>query len=353
MSFVTVAITGGPAGGKTTTMKELQRQFGDQVLVMPEVASILLDGGFPKPGRDLAHSPEWVEHFQNAVVPTQLSMEACFRDMALQRTTRVLVCDRGLLDSAAYLGRGVDGFLKLFGFNLDDIHRRYDLVLHLESVAVKQPDLYERVKDTNNRYENALEAAQVDADIQAAWASHSNRVTIAAPNIKGVTSQVVHLVGQYLREEIERKYLLSGMPSMKLGKGIPVHQGYLPIPLEIRARRMGDDGYLTIKGNATHGGSRRLECERQFDTWAIDEALSYATAYVEKTRWVIPYGAYRLELDLYHGRLDGLVTLECEFVNEAAMEAFTLPDWAKDAVDITDDPRYKNRELAFKGLPKN
>jgi CYTH domain-containing protein len=355
MSFVTVAVTGGPAGGKTTAMKELTKQFGDQVLVMPEVASILLDGGFPKPGRDMVYSPEWAERFQNAVVPTQLSMEACFRDMALQRMARVIVCDRGLLDSAAYLGRGVDGFLTLFGFNLDDIHRRYDLVIHLESVAVKRPDLYERVRHTNNRYESAREAAEVDAAIQTAWARHPNRVVVASHDIKEVTGEVVHFIAQYLREEIERKYVLPAMPAIALPPGEQVVQGYMDTHMEMRWRKMGNNHYFTVKGQASVGGHRRPECERQFDAWAYEQAMAKdVVVQVAKTRWIIPHsGGGRIELDEYQGPLAGLVTLECEFPNEVAMEAFVLPDWAKDAVDVTDDPRYKNRSLAFQGLPVN
>ncbi len=353
MSFVTVAVTGGPAGGKTTGMKELPKLFGDQVLVMPEVASILLDGGYPNPGRDVVHSPEWVEGFQNAVVPVQLNMEEEYRRMALQRATRVLVCDRGLLDPAAYLGRGVEAYLEMFGFSLEDLHKRYDLVVHLESVAVKRPDLYAKVKHTNNRFESAEEAAAVDLAIQAAWNGHPNRVVVSSASIQEVKNNLCNLVGQFLREEIERKYLLQRMPNIALGEGIPVTQGYMPTEVEMRARRMGDQGYITIKGDASHGGSQRPECERQFDIWAIEAALKSAKSVVEKTRWIIPHGQYRLELDQYHGPLEGLVTVECEFLTQEAMDAFALPDWAIEARawDVTDDPRYKNIRLAEHGLP--
>lgn len=353
MSFVTVAVTGGPAGGKTTGMKELPKQFGDQVLVMPEVASILLDGGYPNPGRDVVHSPEWVEGFQNAVVPVQLNMEEEYRRMALQRIARVLVCDRGLLDPAAYLGKGVEAYLKMFGFTLEDLHKRYDLVIHLESVAVKRPDLYAKVKHTNNRFESAEEAAAVDLAIQKVWAWHPNRVVVSSETIEEVKRKLCDFVGQFLREEIERKYLLPQMPNIPLGEGAPVRQGYMPTDVEMRARLMGDKGYLTIKANATHGGSRRPESERQFDLWAIEAAMKSARHTVNKTRWIIPYGEYRLELDQYHGPLEGLVTVECEFLTEEAMNAFKLPDWAIEvgAVDVTDDSRYKNIRLAEHGLP--
>ena len=83
-------------------------------------------------------------------------MENEYRVMAERRITRVLLCDRGLLDGAAYLGRGVPFFLDLFGMNVEDVHARYDRVLHLESIAVSDAALYEQLKKSNPaRYENA------------------------------------------------------------------------------------------------------------------------------------------------------------------------------------------------------
>ena len=56
-----------------------------------------------------------------------------------------------------------------------------------------------------------------------------------------------------------------------------------------------------------------------------------------------------LELDVYHGRLEGLLTAEVEFDAVAAASAFVPPDWL--GRDVTDDPRYKNKKLATDGLP--
>jgi len=54
-------------------------------------------------------------------------------------------------------------------------------------------------------------------------------------------------------------------------------------------------------------------------------------------------------LDIYHGDLEGLVSAEVEFKSiEESMEFFP-PSWFKR--EITKDKRYKNRNLAVKGIP--
>lgn len=53
-----------------------------------------------------------------------------------------------------------------------------------------------------------------------------------------------------------------------------------------------------------------------------------------------------LEIDSYLDTLDGLYILECEFKSIEAADAFELPPWASGAMEVTYDPRYKNKNLA-------
>jgi len=70
---------------------------------------------------------------------------------------------------------------------------------------------------------------------------------------------------------------------------------------------------------------------------------------VLKTRYFVPLGDLTVEVDLYEGDLDGLVTAEVEFPDEASALAFEAPAWL--GRDVTDDKRYGNRVLAVDGLP--
>ena len=114
-------------------------------------------------------------------------------------------------------------------------------------------------------------------------------------------------------------------------------------------RRYGERCLWTVKGE---GGLSRREFEIEIPSWVFD-LLWAGTGQrrIEKIRHQAPWQGLTLEVDVYSGRLAGLVALECEFPDEAAAAAFSLPGWAADAREVTDDPRYQNRALAEHGLP--
>lgn len=64
---------------------------------------------------------------------------------------------------------------------------------------------------------------------------------------------------------------------------------------------------------------------------------------IEKVRYVLPYGDKKLEMDLYPFWSDRAI-LEIELANES--ESVTLPDYVKILREVTEDPRYKNVNLA-------
>ncbi len=43
-----IVLTGGPGGGKTTAADLFRRELGERVVIVPESATILFAGGFPR-----------------------------------------------------------------------------------------------------------------------------------------------------------------------------------------------------------------------------------------------------------------------------------------------------------------
>ena len=43
-----IVLTGGPGGGKTTAGDLFRREFGERVVLVPEAATLLFSGGFPR-----------------------------------------------------------------------------------------------------------------------------------------------------------------------------------------------------------------------------------------------------------------------------------------------------------------
>ena len=62
---------------------------------------------------------------------------------------------------------------------------------------------------------------------------------------------------------------------------------------------------------------------------------------VEKTRHSISYAGFKWAIDVYEGKLAGIVLAEIELEDEE--QAFEKPDWV--GPEITDDPRFRKREL--------
>jgi len=151
--------------------------------------------------------------------------------------------------------------------------------------------------------------------------------------------------------EIERKFLVDVLPDdLDTHPSREIEQGYLAITddVEVRLRRYGDQTFLTVKSS---GGEARVEEEidiepRRFEVlWPLTEGRR-----IQKRRHVIPAGdGLKVELDIYHGDLNGLLVAEVEFDSAAAAEGFAPPAWF--GREVTDDPRYKNKRLAIEGPP--
>ena len=154
-------------------------------------------------------------------------------------------------------------------------------------------------------------------------------------------------------QEIERKFLVTGelpddldqYPSEQIG------QGYVAVAedgTEVRVRARGGDYTLTVKS----GPSRvRVEEEIEIDERRF-ESLWALTAgrRIEKRRYVLPAGdQLSIELDVYGGELDGLVTAEIEFDSVDEAESFEPPPWI--GSDVTGDGGYSNQSLAAHGRP--
>lgn len=157
--------------------------------------------------------------------------------------------------------------------------------------------------------------------------------------------------------EIERKFTVSTIPA-KLEQYVckELEQGYLCTHPVVRVRKSvkgGEAGYILCyksklglekKEDATAQVCR--EEEMPLTKEAYEKLLSKVDGRViTKKRYLIPYEAYTIELDVFAGELAGLVFAEVEFPDEEAAAAFVMPDWFGE--DVTFDDRFKNNRLAL------
>ncbi|MEZ6041885.1 MAG: ATP-binding protein [Planctomycetaceae bacterium] len=193
-----IVLTGGPCSGKTTVQKVLRETFTHQLVHVPEAATILLEGGFLAPGPALPWSEAWQASFQRAVVALQYSLEEIYASTS--DTAKLIVFDRGLLDGAAYTPGGVSEFQQRHRIDPKDAMQRYDVVIHLESLATADPARYGR-SNNDHRFEPLEQAQRLEYAVRDAWAAHPRRIFVkGCHGVDGKVAEVCQLFREFLAE---------------------------------------------------------------------------------------------------------------------------------------------------------
>jgi hypothetical protein len=156
-----IAVTGGPGGGKTTAADLFRRELGEQVVIVPESATILFAGGFPRATRGEARRSA-----QSAIFHVQRNLEDV---QAALYPDRILLCDRGTIDGAAYWPDGGNEFFGAMGTSLEAELERYDAVVFFETAAIAGLSI-----EGGNpiRQESLEQARSLDAKLRTLWSKH-------------------------------------------------------------------------------------------------------------------------------------------------------------------------------------
>ena len=121
-----------------------------------------------------------------------------------------------------------------------------------------------------------------------------------------------------------------------------IEQAYINRKPTMRIRRQDDEYYFTYKGEG-------LMAREEYNLPLNEEAYCHLKEkadgkVITKTRYLIPYGGYTIELDVFEGELSPLVIAEVEFPSIEEAESFTPPEWFDK--DVTSDPKYQNSNLS-------
>ena len=175
-----VVLTGGPCGGKSTALAMIQERLesiGVAVVCVPEAATVLFTGGVKV--EVLKADPVG---FQVTLLRMQMANEDTFEELAARQARAngkpaVVICDRGCMDSKAYVGPGEWGrVLDGLGWNETRLRdRRYDAVVHLVSAADGAEEFY-TTENNAARTETAEQARALDKRMMSCWVGHPNLV---------------------------------------------------------------------------------------------------------------------------------------------------------------------------------
>jgi predicted ATPase len=160
-----VVLTGGPGAGKTAVLEVIRRHLCRHVCVLPEAASILFTGGFPRDASLAARASG-----QRAIFHVQRELER----YGVARDAAIVLCDRGTVDGVAYWPTEAGDLWRDLGATREVEIARYHRVIHLRTpiVGYNQTD--------PARIEAQGEAATLDAAIARAWEGHPRRTFVEA-----------------------------------------------------------------------------------------------------------------------------------------------------------------------------
>lgn len=355
----TFVLTGGPCGGKSSGLVHLQEtlvEAGFGCVIVPEAATLAINAGF-RPGQTIP-----VLDFQRLNLKTVASLEDNWRQAALRLKAdrAVVLCDRGMMDSKAYVP--ADQFAavreEMRAAEVAWRDKRYDAVFHLRTAAMGAEEFY-TLANNAARSETPAQALELDQRTLRAWTGHPHVAVIDnstdfAGKMLRLRQEVFRALGVPEPLEIERKFLIGPVAD----KDFPVHsvvvdieQAYLlnPNPNEVvRVRRRGQDGafvyYRTVKKHLAPGVN--VETESQIDEREYFLSLGFRqpeTKIIKKRRRCFIYKELYFELDEF---LDpaGLWLLEIELTKQ--QQKVILPPFLNIVREVTEDKTYSNYQLA-------
>jgi predicted ATPase len=160
-----VVVMGGPGAGKTAVLELAAHIFCRHVAILPEAATIIFGGGFPR-----HDSAAGLAACQRATFAVRRQLEALVVD---EGRVGVALCDRGTIDGRAYWPESAESFWDAMGTTSDEELARYMAVIHLQT-----PPLAEGYHQDRIRTETVGKAREIDRLISAAWAHHPRRVFV-------------------------------------------------------------------------------------------------------------------------------------------------------------------------------
>ena len=359
-----IVLTGGPCAGKTTALVKITEYFsgfGYKVFNVPEVPTIFSTAGwnYLTPNRDLYYQGE------RAILETQLALENQFMRLAEVCTKPVLiVCDRGTMDISAYITPDEwEEITHRAGTNPNELHERYDAVLHLVSAADGAEQYYTTATNAT-RYEQANEeglriARELDKKVIKAWTGHPHLRVINNHDdfenkLNRVLSEISKVVGlpQPVQEErIFRVRVTGEIPECSESL---ITQTYLVAEpgCEVRLRRREWSGGKVVN---VHRSKKRLsdteviETERRVDNNLYEQMLQQSDPYrftIKKRRQSFIWKGQFFEIDTFIEPLNDLVMMETKGV--AAQESVNFPPFIEVIEDVTGNSRYLNYNIALR-----
>lgn len=138
MKVKTVVLSGGPVAGKSMLLRGLKPELenlGYNVITVSEVAGSLIENGINVNVMNMTSFEELQLKKQFDDEETALVAAAFIEN----NKDTVILLDRGALDVLPYVGESAEQVFENVGVPLESAYKRYDLVIHLHTIADRVP----------------------------------------------------------------------------------------------------------------------------------------------------------------------------------------------------------------------
>ena len=359
MKVLKVALTGGPCGGKTTSIKTIEEEFqerGYHVIVVPEAATILINSGI----RPFGNNGLPMYDFQKYVMQLQFQLEEYAERAAEEIPAKtIIVCDRGLLDDKAYVSDDeYNKLLEKFNTTKMDLFNRYDLVMHLVTAAEGKEEFY-TTANNEARTETPEQAREKDRKTLEAWLGHDNLKIIGndtefSVKIARTVQEIYELLRFPYPIQKQEKYLISDVDMSKLLKQKPVIidiEQYFEFTdsqeiIYRKSKISGKTKYTKITKIDTDINKERIIKKKNISEEEYTENIKEQKP-IKKKRYCFSYLNQYFRLDIFD---DGLKMLEIEETNKTG--ARKIPAFITVEDEVTTDVDYRNASLYNKKKSK-
>ena len=147
-----------------------------------------------------------------------------------------------------------------------------------------------------------------------------------------------------MAKEIERKFLVRGEFKHLAVKHMRITQGYFSVdPARIIRLRICDGkAVFSIKAPLGKTVFSRHEWEFGIPLSEAQEMLKVCLpVIIQKTRYLVPFSNHIYEVDVFHGKNEGLIIAEMELTSED--EVFERPVWLGE--EVTGKAEFYNSNL--------
>lgn len=350
-----IALTGGPCAGKTTSIERIKAEFCEKdynVLVVPEAATLLINMGIRPFGNNAVSMLE----FQKYVLETQEILEEfATRNAKQSNNDTIIICDRGFLDSKAYITETeFKELLSIYDKKELDYMHSYDLVIHLRTAAYGKEEFY-TLDNNGARTETPDEARMKDTLTLNSWLGHPKLVIVGndtnfEEKQNRVLSEIYNILGKPYPIQRQYKYLVDSIHLNNFDKTAGV------VRLDIEQYILTQDEKeevtyrRTVKDNETYYKAKikrdtDIENERIATERSITDREYYLNMPKDKTpirkiRYCFEYNNQYFSIDFFE---DGLCILEVEHTNKNYITQ--IPDFITISEDITLNTEYRNSSI--------